>query len=163
MDITKQMALKAALIMALAVAGLLLIPHLNGFLFPVQSVQTLPPVLSYCDVSIGCSVHFSGGSVDLKVTPESMPAMEPLALSVVITGVKASDVSVEFVGRDMPMGLEPVTMRAAGSLADSHRYEGTGMISFCSIDNQMVWLARVNITTKKATQTVVFELDMSRS
>ena len=149
--------------MILAAAGLLLIPQMNGFLLTVQPSQALPPVLSYCDVSMGCSVHFNGTTVELKIAPDSMPVMQLLDLAVVITGLKASDIAVQFTGRDMPMGLEPVGMRQVGSLADSQRYQGTGMISFCSIDQKMVWLAQVHITTKTATQTVVFELDTSRS
>ena len=166
MSVKKQLDIKAVVILALSVAGIFSLFMLRDLPDDFQNSEKDRPnkvVISYCDVAETCSARMEDARVELAIKPASMPVMRPLDIVVTISGLKAQRVTFEFTGRDMPMKLGQTVLNRNGYSLDQERYTGSGMISFCSSDNDMVWLARINITTKTEIQTVVFELDASRS
>ncbi len=96
----------------------------------------------------------------LNILPASMPTGQPLAIRAEVSGLAAEKVSMEFVGRDMPMGLMPFNLqKQSGHFADTDLYTGTGNITFCTTDRNMVWIARLKMETREAVYNVLFELD----
>ena len=96
----------------------------------------------------------------LNVQPATMPTGQPLNIAADLSGFAVEKVTMEFIGRDMPMGLMPFNLKKqSGQVSGSGRYTGTGTITFCTSDSKMVWIARLKIETRDAIHTVLFELD----
>ena len=121
-----------------------------------QAFQTV----GYCNTFKGCQTRVGDGSITLNILPASMPMGQPLAIRAEVSGLAAEKVSMEFVGRDMPMGLMPFNLqKQSGYSADTDLYTGTGSITFCTTDSKMVWVARLKMETREAVYNVLFELD----
>ncbi|MGO0306304.1 hypothetical protein ACTL6P_06760 [Endozoicomonas acroporae] len=121
-----------------------------------QRFQTV----AYCNTYKGCQSRVGNGSIMLNILPASMPTGQPLAIRAEVSGLAAEKVSMEFVGRDMPMGLMPFNLqKQSGHFADTDLYTGTGNITFCTTDRNMVWIARLKMETREAVYNVLFELD----
>ena len=167
MNIKKQQGVKILALLVIMAIGLLSLSQLVGILSEhsnkQRDVKPSSVVISHCDLTASCQARTPEGVVDLTINPASLPVLQPLALAVTLTGIEAQQVTLEFVGRDMPMGLEPIILQRSGSKAGSERYIGTGGISFCTVDKEMVWLARIHITTKEEVKAVIFELEASRT
>ncbi|WP_160171780.1 hypothetical protein [Endozoicomonas elysicola] len=142
--------------------GLLLVFYvsrsLNKSEMPVdkEAFQTV----SYCNTFKGCQTRVGEGSITLSILPASMPTGQPLDIRTDISGLNAEKVSMEFVGRDMPMGLMPFNLqKQSGHASGTDLYTGTDSITFCTTDSKMVWVARLKIETREAVHTILFELD----
>ncbi|WP_257293915.1 hypothetical protein [Endozoicomonas sp. YOMI1] len=142
--------------------GLLLVFYLSRFLnksenpIDKQAFQTV----GYCNTFKGCQTRVGDGSITLNILPASMPTGQPLAIRAEVSGLAAEKFSMEFVGRDMPMGLMPFNLqKQSGHSSGTDLYTGTGSITFCTTDSKMVWIARLKIETREAVHTVLFELD----
>ncbi len=96
------------------------------------------------------------GPVFLQIEPASLPAMQSLSLTATLPIKNVDAVSVQFVGRDMDMGLQPV-MLARDSESDI-RWRGEGVISLCTVNSAMVWLARLNIVVSGKAHVMEFVL-----
>ena len=112
-----------------------------------------------CKVSDGCRVKLDDGLVTLVILPGDMPPLQDLDIEVGIEGIAARKVTMEFIGRDMAMGLMPFPLFRQQPHQGAERYTGTGSISVCTVDNNMVWLARLIISSEATVHTVVFELE----
>ncbi len=116
--------------------------------------------ISYCNTAKGCQSRVGEGTVMLNVQPATMPTGQPLNIAADLSGFAVEKVTMEFIGRDMPMGLMPFNLKKqSGQVSGSGRYTGTGTITFCTSDSKMVWIARLKIETRDAIHTVLFELD----
>lgn len=94
---------------------------------------------SGCDLRAGpCALQLDGGSVTLAITPSQIPLMQPLRLSVVITGLPAREIGVEIRGLNMDMGLNRTQLTP---VADG-RWEGETILPLCS-QRRMEWEAAV--------------------
>ena len=153
------MKMKPYLYCLTVVAGLLVIINMDHW-FPTTSDKTdfSKQYYQICSLAEGCVLDTGKARVLFNVLPASLPALEALELDVVLEGINAEQVSVEFMGRDMPMGLMPVILKREGYGWLSQHYTGVGSISFCASDRQMVWVARLSIKTAVGLQTVAFEL-----
>lgn len=121
-----------------------------------QAFQTI----SYCNTAKGCQSRIGEGTVILNILPSAVPTGQPLEITADLSGLMVENVSMEFVGRDMPMGLTPFSLKQqSGQTSETGRYTGTGMITFCTSDSKMVWIARLRIETRDVIHTVLFELD----
>ncbi|MFK0573338.1 hypothetical protein [Endozoicomonas sp.] len=115
---------------------------------------------SYCNIIKGCQSRVGEGLVSLNILPSTMPTGQPLDITVELSGLIAEKVTMEFVGRNMPMGLMPFSLKKqSGQSSGPERYTGTGSITFCTADTKMVWVARAKIETREAIHRVLFELD----
>ncbi|MET4693805.1 hypothetical protein [Endozoicomonas lisbonensis] len=119
---------------------------------------------SSCQVSAGCQLDYPDGSIKLVIKPYTMPVLQPLQVDVLVHGAKPEAVSLEFVGRDMPMGLMPYSLSPQQNSAgrwgnDQWRYQDTAMITFCPVDRNMVWLAKVVVEFDQLIRIMVFELE----
>ncbi|MCK5813801.1 MAG: hypothetical protein KAH03_06070 [Cocleimonas sp.] len=85
-----------------------------------------------------------GGTVSLLITPNTLPILHPLALTVDVDGVKVSMIEVDFIGIDMDMGYN----RSKLDKVDDHHFKGKAVIPVC-VRSKMEWEARVLLQTEK--------------
>ena len=145
------------LLVVAVLAGLVMAPKI----IRSQSSQALTE-LSYkqsCKVPDGCRVKLDEGLVTLMIFPGDLPPLQNLNIEVGLEGIAARKVTMEFIGRDMAMGLMPFPLFRQKPFKGTDIYRGTGSISVCTVDNNMVWLARLVITSESTVRTVVFELE----
>jgi len=119
-------------------------------------LATLP-----CELhQVGCSAHLGEGrSISLQVdSPGGIRALETLPLAVEVAGVSANAVSVDFVGRDMDMGLHRYPLRQQ----DNGRFEGVGQVPICT-ESVMHWQAEVVVETPQGRLGSRFDFTVERS
>jgi hypothetical protein len=114
-----------------------------------------------------CELHHSsckamlGGSRELSLAadaPGGIRALDLLPLTVTLEGVEATAVHVDFVGRDMDMGLHRFPLEAQ----DNGRYEGLAQVPICT-EATMSWLARVVVETPDGRLGSRFDFTVERS
>ena len=146
---TAQKKIKSCLYTIMVMVGLFAVINIGRWMLIDASKGPMSKkYYQKCSVAKGCRIDEGDVSVIFRVSPVSLPVLQPLKLEVVLKGIKAENVSVEFVGRDMPMGLMPVRLERQWNAALVERYKGVGSISFCTTDNSMIWIARILIKTK---------------
>lgn len=97
-----------------------------------------------CDLRAGpCVSKVANGRVSFAIKTNGIPLVKPLDLEVVLDGIEASKVEVDFIGLGMEMGFNRPQLQASGD----GRYTGTGMLPVC-IRVAMEWEARVLVTTE---------------
>lgn len=112
-----------------------------------------------CLVSEGCRLTTGDSQIELNIRPSSLPKLEPLDVEVRLKGLSADRITMEFIGRDMSMGLAPFPLYKQPSFFGSTVYSGVGNLTFCTVDKEMVWLAKLVIESGSEVTTVVFELE----
>ncbi|AFL73201.1 hypothetical protein [Thiocystis violascens] len=133
----------------------------------VQKVWPIlyPPLLQVtepdpdCDLRAGpCTARFPDGrAVSFAITPPAIPIATPLRLVVEASGFATTAVEVDFVGVDMNMGFNRVTLREVRS----GRYEGQGMLPVCA-RARMIWEARVLLHTPEGILAAPFRFATER-
>ncbi|MDR5861761.1 hypothetical protein QC758_02120 [Halomonas campisalis] len=114
-----------------------------------------------CDLSHGpCRALLGeegGLTLDLGADGE-IRALEILPVTVALEGIQADSVVVDFIGRDMDMGLHryPLTRQADG------RFQGEGQIPICT-EAVMPWRARVIVTSGEERLGSGFNFEVERS
>ena len=144
------------LLLALGVAATLvykLWPLLHP---PLTALAALDPG---CDLRAApCEARFAGGGrVRFWIAPSDIPVATPLQLGVELEGLRVERVEVDFVGVDMYMGFNRVTLRPL----HQGRYMGAGMLPVC-VSERMTWEARVLIHTPDGLLAAPFRFDTSR-
>lgn|SRR5690554_309275 len=118
-------------------------------------------------VSLPCELHLAGcradlgdgRSVSLQVdSADGVRALELLPLVVHVAGMSVSAVSVDFVGRDMDMGLHRFPL----SKQDNGRFEGVGQVPVCT-ESVMRWQAEVVVETPEGRLGSRFDFTVERS
>lgn len=109
---------------------------------------------SQCSATLGDKGHLSL-SIDAH---GRIQALEVLPLDVEVDGVSANQVTVDFVGRDMDMGLHRFTLTET---APGH-FHGQGQVGICTQD-VMPWRARVILDTPEGKLGSWFDFDVTRS
>lgn len=107
-----------------------------------------------CSATLGNHGHMTF-AIDVEGRIE---ALEILPLDVNIEGIEATAVTVDFVGRDMDMGLHRFALNATG---EGH-FHGQGQVSVCT-QAVMPWRARVIVKTPEGRLGSWFDFDVIRS
>jgi hypothetical protein len=96
-----------------------------------------------CDLRQGACVAIfpDGQTLSLDIEPKSLPSMQPLRLTVQISGFSAEDAEVEFNGLTMNMGVNKATLLDVGE----NRFAGDAILPVC-VRRGMDWEARVTAT-----------------
>ncbi len=114
-----------------------------------------------CELSQGaCGAALGeGGSLtlDLGVDGE-IRALERLPMTVALEGIEAESVVVDFIGRDMDMGLHRYPL----ARQDDGTFRGEGQIPICT-ETVMPWRARVIIATEQGRLGSGFNFEVERS
>lgn len=123
-------------------------------------VTWFPPIAS-CDLHAApCSATLGDrGRLTLHVQASGrIDALEVLPLDVEVEGVKATQVEVDFIGRDMDLGLHRFALSAS---APGH-FKGQGQVGMCT-QTVMPWRARVILETPAGKVGSWFDFDVVRS
>jgi len=128
-----------------AALGLLLAASALGTLMSLRHLLE-PTTAAMAALDTQCDLHRSscsselptGGRVSLSILPHPIPAMQPLELEVRVEGASPSDVTVDFAGVNMDMGLNRADLQPS---TDGY-YTGKAILPVC-VRNVMVWEARV--------------------
>ncbi|RDB42203.1 hypothetical protein DU490_14435 [Halomonas sp. DQ26W] len=103
------------------------------------------PAAAPCELHRSSCQALLGNSRRLSLAadaPRGIRALDLLPLTVTLEGVEATAVHVDFVGRDMDMGLHRFPLDAQ----DNGRYEGMAQVPICT-ESTMPWLANVVVET----------------
>jgi hypothetical protein len=125
-----------------------------------SDVTWFPPT-SNCDLHTApCSATLGDkGHITLHVKANGrIDALEILPLEVEVNGLKATQVEVDFVGRDMDLGLHRFGLTAS---SPGH-FHGQGQVGICT-QNIMPWRARVILETAEGKVGSWFDFDVIRS
>lgn len=108
--------------------------------------------LSLCQFEKGpCKLDVNDVSVHLLINPTFTPSEKPLTIALNFSQV-VKDVTMRIEGRDMFMGIIPVTLKTI----NNRSFEGTAIYGSCSSD-YMVWRALVNFTINGEKQSTWFD------
>ena len=150
------------IVSGLALAAIVIFPAISTFWSDFNSakknsaeIKTVENFKAECDLRRECRIESSEGVIVLDIVPDNLPVMKPLEIALTLEGLEAERVSMQFQGRDMAMNLAPFQLFPQDS---GHVYGGTGYISYCTIEKDMVWLAKLEIEAEESLITVIFEL-----
>ncbi|EWG98072.1 hypothetical protein [Halomonas sp. BC04] len=146
-----------ATLLALAVALWYLVSHLVRGDHGIAWYDAAAPCefhRSSCQVMLGDARYLSLAAD----APGGIRALELLPLTVTLEGVEATAVHVDFVGRDMDMGLHRFPLEAQ----DNGRYEGVAQVPICT-EATMAWLAQVVVETTDGRLGSRFDFTVERS
>lgn len=131
---------------------------LDYYLRDSQSDVTWYPPSGACDLHEGpCEANLGfGGRLVFGVGNDLVP-MKTLPLTVALEGLDAKAVTVEFVGRNMPMGLHRFPLKKVGP----GTFVGEGQIGFCT-EKVMPWRAQVVVESDKARRGSWFDFEVAR-
>ena len=109
-----------------------------------------------CDLRAGACVSElpSGGKVSLSINPNDIPILRPLQLQVVIEGVDASTVEVDFIGIGMEMGYNRSKLEVDQD-RNKNQFTGKAILPVC-VRSKMDWEARVLLKTDEGLVMVPF-------
>ncbi|MCK5809993.1 MAG: hypothetical protein KAH00_02840 [Cocleimonas sp.] len=108
------------------------------------NITTTTPLDKSCDLRQGkCTTLLpTGGKISLSITPNTLPILHPLELTVTIDSIDASKIEVDFIGIGMDMGYNRSTL----DKVDAKNFKGKAVIPVC-IRSKMEWEARVILYT----------------
>ncbi|TDX28672.1 hypothetical protein DFO67_10951 [Modicisalibacter xianhensis] len=113
---------------------------------------------------VPCDLHRDACQADLGVHADmrlslgsDLEPLEPLEIDVHLQGIEAKQVVVEFVGRNMNMGLNRYILDDMGN----GHFRGLGQFGVCREDI-MPWRAQVTIETADGRKGSWFDVDIRR-
>ncbi len=125
-----------------------------------------PLLLPKADLTIepapGCDLHRQachadipgGGRIELSLTPRPIPLAKPFQVNVILSGITAHSLVIDFAGLAMNMGLNRKTLIAKGD----GLFSVDAMLPVC-ITGRMTWLATVVVDTDKQRIAIPFMFD----
>jgi hypothetical protein len=123
-------------------------------------VRWYPPAAGGCDLHLApCTARLGeGAELTLSVASNGpIRALQRLPLEVRVSGVPADAVRVDFVGRDMDMGLHRFPLEAEGE----GTFRGLGQVSICT-EAIMPWRAKVVVDTPEGRLGSWFDFEVQR-
>lgn len=98
-----------------------------------------------------------GGRVQLSIAPRPIPALQPLQVEVVTSGIEARKVEIDFAGANMNMGYNRTQLGATAP----GRHAGEASLPVC-VSGGMTWIATVLIETDRQRVALPFRFDSRR-
>lgn len=135
-------------------------------LIALAGYQFSPLLLPKADLTLtpaeGCDLNQQachadipgGGRIELAISPHPIPVIRPLQATATFTGLSPARVELDFAGVAMDMGLNRVTLAAAGA----GRYTGETTIPVC-ITGRMLWRATLVVETDRQRIAVPFKFE----
>lgn len=145
---TKKLLLDAAILLALAVLGIVgyqLAPLLNP-----KTDAALP--LSSCNLAKqACLATLpDGGLLEFSIEPRPIPSLKPLTLQATVKNSDVRKIEVDFAGTDMKMGQNRPALQGGNG-----QFNGQASLPVC-ITGMMEWDATVLVETGQARIAVPF-------
>jgi hypothetical protein len=130
-------------------AGLLLVLVCGVAIYKAQPIL-FPKITQSAAVDPDCDLRtapcisslIDGARVRFEIEPREIPLVKPLQLQVLLEGLNADKVEVDFSGVDMNMGFNRVALHPG----KKGEFIGKGMLPVC-VRDAMEWEAKVLITT----------------
>lgn len=119
-----------------------------------------PPAEVHCDLHAAPCTARLGQGIALHLAVESdgpIRALKRLPLEVRLTGIPAESARVDFVGRDMDMGLHRFPLEAVGVGV----FRGEGQVTICT-EAIMPWRAKVVVDTPQGRLGSWFDFEVAR-
>jgi hypothetical protein len=117
-----------------------------------QEQQDLPIDETLCEFSEGeCYQEVAGLQVGLLIDPVDTPSEKPLIVTLK-SSQAITNVSMRIEGRDMFMGVIPVTL----SEIQNNSYQGSLIFGSCS-SNYMVWTVIVSFDYQQQPRTLMYD------
>lgn len=153
MSLSKSLLVDSAMILALALIGLIGY-KLSPLLLPKADVTVNPD--PGCNLHLGvCSAPLpQGGRLTFSLTPRPIPVVEPLEMTVDLEGASAERVAVDFAGVSMNMGFN----RPGLSQVATGRFAGQASLPVC-VTGRMTWQATVLIEAGQTRIAVPFRFE----
>lgn len=117
--------------------------------YPPSAPCDLATTTCHADLGIGAQLWLTLGE-------EPVP-LEPLDIAVRLQGIEAERVIVEFIGRNMNMGINRFVLSDHGN----GHFKGRGQLGICSED-VMPWRAQVLVETENARRGSWFDFEVQR-
>jgi hypothetical protein len=129
-------------LVAVAAVGLAWLAFTAARHWPAQSTPyPRPDGIAGCQLEAGaCRQRVGDASVEMRVTPEAIPLMETLSVTVRLEAIDATGVRVDIRGLNMDMGLNRIRL----SRLDGGQWRGETILPVCS-QRRMEWEAAVLI------------------
>ena len=150
---TRNTLLNSAILLIAAIMGVIGY-KLSPMLRPNVDI-TLPgspcnPGLQTCIATLP-----NGDRLELSIEPRPIRPLQPLQLSVSITGFKADTMEIDFDGSEMRMGYNRPVLTASNG-----RFLGQTILPVC-VSGTMEWTATVLLTTDKRRIAVPFHFEIA--
>ncbi|WP_089713896.1 hypothetical protein [Halomonas daqiaonensis] len=119
-----------------------------------------PPAENRCVLHAAPCTASLGQDIALHLTVASEGPIRPLErlpLEVRLSGVPAESARIDFVGRDMDMGLHRFPLEAVGDGV----FRGEGQVAICT-EAVMAWRAKVVVDTPQGRLGSWFDFDVAR-
>lgn len=121
-----------------------------------------PPLAAVAVRDPDCNLHAApctaafpaGGTVGFDIAPQPIRPVTPLRLQVTIAGLEVRAVAVDFVGVEMNMGFNRVSLTER----ETGIYVGQGMLPIC-VRTRMDWEASVLIETPQGILAAPFRFE----
>ncbi len=125
-----------ALLVGIAGAGY----YWSPLLLPKADVTAKPP--EGCDLQrqACAAVLADGARIELSIAPRPIPILTPLRVEVLVTGLQAGKVEVDFAGETMNMGYNRIELAATGN----GRHAGEASLPVC-VSGGMNWVVTVQV------------------
>lgn len=155
MSPSKSLLVDSTIILALILVG-------------IAAYQFSPLLMPKVDITVepapGCDLHQSscaallpqGGRLTLSLAPRPVAVMVPLEVEVLLEGVEADRVAVDFAGVTMNMGLNRQNLSGRDG-----RFSGRATLPVC-VTGRMAWLATVLVETGSTRMAIPFRFDAGR-
>lgn len=156
---TKKLLLDAAILLALAVMGV--VGYKLAPLFNPKTDVVLP--MSTCDLGKQACVTTlpDGGQLEFSIEPRPIPALKPLKLRAAVKGSEVRKIEVDFAGTEMKMGYNRPTLESeAGQTGPDKRFAGQGVLPIC-ITGTMEYDATVLVETGGELVAIPFRITIS--
>ena len=150
---TRNTLLNSAILLIAAIIGVIGY-KLSPMLRPNADI-TLPG--SPCNLGLqACTTTLpNGGRLELSIEPRPIRPLQPLQLSVSITGLKADTMEIDFDGSEMKMGYNRPVLTASNG-----RFAGQTILPVC-VSGTMEWTATVLVTTDKRRIAIPFNFEIA--
>lgn len=155
MSLSKSLLVDCAIILALILVGAAAY-RFSPLLMPKADVTVEP--------ALGCDLHRApceailpqGGRLTFSLAPRPVAVMVPLAVEVMLEGVNADRVAVDFAGVSMNMGLNRQNLSGRDG-----RFSGQATLPVC-VTGRMAWQATLLVETGSMRIAVPFRFDAGR-
>ncbi|MCX4028081.1 hypothetical protein H0A36_09485 [Endozoicomonas sp. SM1973] len=150
MNLSPPKAMISIIFFACLIMLLLYLPTMLASNSPAADYIRCSPLQNNC-----ISKQSPLGYLKLHITPDDLPYDKPISVVVSSDNPSIQQLTLQFKGRDMEMGLLPLTL----STSQPGTYSGTTGLSYCTLGDKMVWLAELTVVTPQSNYRLIFELN----
>lgn len=130
-----------------------------GMLINDNNKQVIKWSDQVCNIKAAhCNINLDDLSLSLTLNPKVLTYKQPINIEVSLADNNYTEVTAEFIGKTMSMGLFPFKLKLAGFDNKQVKFSGNGSIVFCTIDPSMLWMLQLRIISAHTINQVAIEL-----